>query len=649
MIPDPPQTNWRALSHQHRHGALGGAVLMLGAGTAILILASGCQRTSELPPLVGEEDPPLAKLSSPFLNTRPGVKYVGDTACAGCHRKLTRSYHGHPMGRSVAAVFPGDGRERYPARFKAGKLWLAAERRDDHVWHRLVYCDSAGKPLAALPPVQTQVAWAIGSGAQGRSYLVDHEGYLFQSPISWYAQPGKWDLSPGYEKEFRGFNRPVAVRCLFCHADGAQAVEGTINRYRAPVVLRPIGCERCHGPGELHVAARKRGDEVGAVDHTIVNPRHLGPALREAVCQQCHLQGEADAVRRGRSLGDYRPGLPLHAFITIFIKPPEKADAYKAVSHAEQMQVSRCFTASKGKLGCLTCHDPHQEPAPAQRVSSYRKACLSCHEESACSLPLAQRRTKQGDDSCIACHMPRATSSNVAHAAITDHRILRVPGEAPRPQTKVRPGAAPWLHFHRDLAGDDPELPRDLGIALMQKAQNTMPADIRRQIAKRALPLLRAAVERAPGDVEAWEARSYALRLLDRQAEALASAEQALKRVPGHEAALDDAAHAAFHLGRLEAALNYARRLVQVNPWNAEYQAFLARLHGDRKDWPECLAATRKALALDPANAAARTLLVGSYLAQGQRQQARTEFDLLMALDPPDKEARQRWFERVSR
>jgi hypothetical protein len=66
--------------------------------------------------------------------------------------------------------------------------------------------------------------------------------------------------------------------------------------------------ESIPGPGELHVR-RRRGQKAdpGDGDDTIVNPRRLEPALREAVCEQCHLQGQARVLRRGRGPFDYRP------------------------------------------------------------------------------------------------------------------------------------------------------------------------------------------------------------------------------------------------------------------------------------------------------------------------------------------------------
>src|SRR4051812_45527177 len=37
---------------------------------------------------------------SPYANVRPGVRYVGDAACARCHEEIAETYRTHPMGRS---------------------------------------------------------------------------------------------------------------------------------------------------------------------------------------------------------------------------------------------------------------------------------------------------------------------------------------------------------------------------------------------------------------------------------------------------------------------------------------------------------------------------------------------------------------------
>ncbi len=43
------------------------------------------------------------------------------------------------------------------------------------------------------------------------------------------------------------------------------------------------------------------------------------------------------------------------------------------------MELSLCYQASQGKLGCGTCHSMHHTPKPEDRTVAYRAACLSCH------------------------------------------------------------------------------------------------------------------------------------------------------------------------------------------------------------------------------------------------------------------------------
>ena len=184
------------------------------------------------------------------------------------------------------------------------------------------------------------------------------------------------------------------ANCLFCHANRAEPIERTLNRYREPIFAgEAIGCERCHGPGELHV--KQPGAEKG-IDRSIVNPKHLEPALREAVCQQCHLQGQARVLRAGREVFDFRPGLPLELFYDTFVWHPGVPHDQKAVGHVEQMTESRCFEKSAGKLGCASCHDPHEKPSTAASANYYRQRCLNCHTEQSCSAPVNERREESG-------------------------------------------------------------------------------------------------------------------------------------------------------------------------------------------------------------------------------------------------------------
>lgn len=629
-----------------------GALVLVGLVVAGLILSRVGRRTPpEAPPLPDSAEA-TTPFQSPFRNVQADVKYVGDQACAGCHRSYVRSYHAHSMGRSFAPVADASALEHYDAAagavFELKGMRLSVERREQRVFHKVTYLDAAGKPIPEVE-AEAEVHYVMGSGTQGRSYLLDRDGYLFQSPISWFQNKKSWGVSPGYERSFMHFHRPIMPRCVFCHCNEAEPVKGTVNQYTTPVFRsHAIGCERCHGPGELHVAARMHRKDADGVDHTIVNPRHLEPTLRDAVCQQCHLQGEIWVARRDRQPFDYRPGTPLHDAFSVFVRPPERTENYKAVSHVEQMHVSTCFIKSAGKLGCISCHDPHRLPGRDERVAYYRSACVKCHDEAACHGPAAERRQKE--DSCAECHMPRSAVANVAHAALTDHRIVRSPNRPPQPKSGLRPGDIPLLLFHRDLVrAADPERERDLGLALAEVAKEPSAAEIRGIVAERALPLLEAAVRRSTQDVAAWEGKGYVLWARGRREEALASLQQALEQFPKRENALGYATQIAVELGRLDAALDYARRLMEVNPWHPSHATFLAHVHAQREEWSQALAACKKALQLNPAGVEARSVLVSYHLQQGDRASARRELERMITLDPARERDLRRWFEERTR
>src|SRR5262249_40985418 len=147
---------------------------------------------------------------------------------------------------------------------------------------------------------------------RGRSFLTVNGNSLYQAPVSWYADRQEWDLSPHLAGVPDHLNRPVQPLCLFCHSNHFEYVEHSANLYKKPFFQgHAIGCERCHGPGELHDLARVKGSKFEGYDDTIVNPRRLSATLRDAVCEQCHLQGAARVLRNGKKIFDFRPGLPL--------------------------------------------------------------------------------------------------------------------------------------------------------------------------------------------------------------------------------------------------------------------------------------------------------------------------------------------------
>lgn len=623
---------------------VGAALLTAGAAVA----AWWWQRHRDRPPA----DVARWVDASPYRNVRPGVKYVGDAACDRCHPSQAETYHRHPMGRSFAPVAHDDGLERYDRAahnpFEARGMEFSVERSPNGVRHKAVRRDADNRAAAE---VADSVAYSMGSGTRGRSYLIDRGGYLFQSPISWYTQKNAWDLSPMFERIYPP-DRVVEVACVFCHTNSANWVAGSRNHYHKPVFQgHAIGCERCHGPGELHVALREPGGEPPGRDDTIVNPRHLEPDLREAVCQQCHLQGEQRVLRGDHSPFDFRPGLPIHPFWSVFVWSTGAGDTRRALGQVEQMYASRCFTASTGKLGCISCHDPHVKPADGERVAYFRERCQSCHETKGCAVPEPQRRRQQADDSCMACHMPRLSSANVAHTAVTDHRILRRPSEDKRPAPRAfepAPSAIPIANFFEHQRNpNDTNAARDLGVALVHVAQDMTP--LRRLLCQAALPELDQGLSAAPDDAVALEARGFALAAQGRTEEARAALDAALRAAPTREITISLAAQLAQKTGRPDDAAALMRRAIDINPWDFDYRFNLAQLLAGRGAWAEAWAEADAAMRLNPFHDKARKVLVACCLRTGRKVQADKEFAKLLALSPSDQSQLRDWYVREAR
>lgn len=556
---------------------------------------------------------PRVTADTPYRNVRPGVKYVGDAACNACHTGICKSYHAHPMGRSAELLPQPSPLEKFPppgqVAASVGPFDLYAEKTAGGMTHRLKLHDPSPAAVAELVlPVRV----AIGSGTRGRSYLSDDGGFLWQTPVSWFGPDQKWDVSPGYRVSATT-RRAILPACLYCHVDDVEPVAGTVNRYREPLFPRQasVGCERCHGPGELHVAERAKGAAVDLPDTSIVNPHHLSPALQLAVCEQCHLQGAERVNRRGRDLFEYRPGLPFEDFVSVYVKHPDIAEVNKSVGQFEQMEQSKCFTRSGGKLVCTSCHDPHLSPAPADRDAHYRQQCNKCHEapgEKRCSLPLPERQAKQ--DSCVACHMPKAGSSNIAHASVTNHRVPKAAGPPPLPRG-LEYGVAPLVRFRPGTHLPPDERDRDLGIALARFSQTKLPKDVAAQGTLRpaAVEKLKGSLAKWPGDAEAWAAMALVRNDRGEAAEKLQAATAAAQLSGESEASMMALAEAAIAAERYDTALDAVAKWAKANPRSAEPLTARAFIHIRRGDWAPAEESCRSALAINPLHAETRLYL----------------------------------------
>jgi predicted CXXCH cytochrome family protein len=615
------------------------AVVLLVVGVRVGFRAGAHTERDESPPPAA--DAPRADFTTLYRNTQPDVAYVNEATCAECHPDQAATYARHPMGRSLVPVASMAALQRYDATvrnpFEAAGALFTVERQGDRVFHKETHRDAQGHPFAEA---RAEAQYVVGSGVHGYSYLIDRAGFLVASPIAYYAQRALWDVTPGFTGHGRNiFERPVVAECLFCHADPVEHLPDTVNGYARPLfrVGLAIGCQRCHGPGALHVALRERG-EVVTSDDTIVNPARLPWEVREGICQQCHLEGAKRILKQGRHYADYRPGLPWQMFWTVFVHIAGQGDE-RFDSSVEQLYRSRCFQASQGRMGCTTCHDPHGEPEAGEKVAFYRQRCLQCHEDKAvCSLPLAERRKVSPADDCRSCHMPAFPTQDIPHTAATDHRIPRKPttARAGRPYsslTSLRP-------FQPEIAGfPASEADRARALVLMEAI-----GEDRGQAARTALPILDRLVRAAPEDWPVREARAQALVALGRPAEALTVCEQVLREAPGRETTLHLAATLALALKQPDEAVHFWQRLCVLNPTSLFYRVGLAQAHAAQGDWERAVAECQAILQDYPPNLEARLVLLEYHLGRGERAQARRLFDEVVALEPAEKQRLARWF-----
>jgi Tetratricopeptide repeat len=354
--------------------------------------------------------------------------YVGSKVCAQCHAPIANKYSRTDMGRSMSEITTSL-LEKIP-----NSTSVVDDRTQKHFGLYLEDGELFQSEFEKGPDGKEafrethQVKWIIGSGANGFGALLKRGDFLFEAPLSFYSKTQSWALSPGYEFGDYGFNRPILPGCIACHSGQPRAVLGGNGRFLEPPFHElAIGCENCHGPGAAHVHEIEEGDSSTSTSptHSIVNPAKLQPWLADNICMSCHQTGDAMVLRPGKDYRDFKPGMPLDDTLAIFMVPPRPdSPQTDLLEHYFSMTLSKCYRGSGGRLSCITCHDPHVEPAKQEVPDQFRAKCLECHNEKSCALPAAIRQRKVPPDDCAGCHMPKRQIQTIAHAVLTNHRIV---------------------------------------------------------------------------------------------------------------------------------------------------------------------------------------------------------------------------------
>jgi len=381
---------------------------------------------------------------SPFRNIHDSVHYVGMETCKGCHSDKHSTFVHTGMGQSFDLATA----QKSSAKFQQEAVY--DPKRNFYYWPywsgdslRILEFRLKGRDTI-YKRIET-VRYIIGSGQHTNSHFWVDGNTLYQAPLTYYTQEGKWDLPPGYETVNTRFQRKIDLECMSCHNAMPQLKAGSVNAFET--LPQGIDCERCHGPGELHVREKQAGllvDTRKEADYSIVNPKRLPWSLQVDICQRCHLQGN-NVLKPGKNFDDFRPGMRLSDVFEVYMPRYANADYFVMAGHAERLAMSACFVKSnKGvqtetynaqtHLTCINCHNPHVS-VKETRIEWFNQQCSGCHNPQSprsellnCSESLKKRQLEP--KGCTGCHMPASDTRDIPHVTVHDHRIQRPSGKA---------------------------------------------------------------------------------------------------------------------------------------------------------------------------------------------------------------------------
>jgi hypothetical protein len=255
-------------------------------------------------------------------------------------------------------------------------------------------------PLDDQGAARVVLDYAFGSGKHAMTFLsmldeVDGRPRGQEYRLSYFHHKDAMGLTPGqrgkigqpdYSPTGHELTVELTFKCFQCHT--TRTSDRSATELDLATLIPNVSCERCHGPGQAHVDAARRGEG------TLTMP--FGPESWTAheltkACGECHRLAEmapASAIQAGNPT--------LVRFQTIGL--PQ----------------SPCYRRSEGRLSCVTCHEPHSRTSTDR--PAYMAICLDCHQarpQTTC--PVSPR------DGCLDCHMPRQDAGN--GMLFTDHWI----------------------------------------------------------------------------------------------------------------------------------------------------------------------------------------------------------------------------------
>ncbi len=387
-------------------------------GGVLCALALGGSLQPQRAPETGLEVTTQERLESeawwPTMSTAPLKAYAGSGACSQCHEEGAQAT---AMARA-AATGTGDSffAKTGAVSVESGGFAYQVKATPGGVDYSV---SSGGHVLSE------KLAWVVGAGDLGRTFLYQVDGRWQQSEVSFYTKPAALDVTTGlgpgtgtglHAALGQQLSVQEAKSCFGCHT-----VHATSSAGLEPLHAEPgIGCEACHGPGSAHVAEMGSAGAAGkqAEGFAVFDPSKLSPEDSIDFCGSCH-----------RTSADAKLSVTQDFRLSVVRFQPYR------------LEESKCWRETKDeRLTCVACHNPHK---PLERVAAaYDSKCLQCHAGAGAGAgggtgTEAPRHAglvcPKAKSNCVTCHMPKVPVASM-HGEFTDHyiRIARAGEPIPR-------------------------------------------------------------------------------------------------------------------------------------------------------------------------------------------------------------------------
>jgi predicted CXXCH cytochrome family protein len=271
-----------------------------------------------------------------------------------------------------------------------------------------------------------QVAFVYGSRWKQRYFTKRGDDY-YPLPAQWDIQKGQWlpyhvESGTDWWVPFYGpsnFDRPTGPTCDGCHSVNYNIQTRQVTEWN-------VGCEKCHGPGSLHVEHPTK--------QNIINPGTLDYVRGNDTCIQCHSQGKPlsnpiDGKYYDWPVG-FVPGQRLADFWKLEDLKPGTTNFYQyadLTAHKNRMQGNDFVQSNMyhRELRCFDCHEVHSNKNTASLKENGNALCLSCHtkDNPAGLRGTVSEHTHHAEGSagsqCVSCHMPKIEQTikdNYVHA-----------------------------------------------------------------------------------------------------------------------------------------------------------------------------------------------------------------------------------------